>query len=113
MSTVIKGMDPGQSAGASPWTLKYGEKHRFERVNDLPAGVAPPRRVRIYRRSGHHLLQWWDPAAGRNLSERVDGDLVAAIVRARQVEERLEHFRTSGPRQARRLSHPDLVERFL
>ena len=44
----------------------------------------------------HHLLQWWDSAAKQNLSERVDGDLVAAVFRARQIDERLEHFRSSG-----------------
>jgi integrase len=68
--------------------------------------------VRIYSRSSHYVLQWWDPAAKGNLSDRVDGDLVAAIARARQIEERLNHFRSSGP-TCRRLGHRELVERFL
>ncbi|HKB41104.1 MAG TPA: hypothetical protein VKD72_32045 [Gemmataceae bacterium] len=113
MSTGKEGVEPGSVATASPWTLKYGQKHRFERVRDFPAGIVPPRRVRIYRRSGHHLLQWWDPAARRNLAERIDADLVGAIVRARQIEERLTHFRTSGKGPGRRLSHEEVVDQFL
>jgi len=57
-------------------------------------------------------LQWWDPAAKGNLSDRVDGDLVAAIARARQIEERLTNFRSSG-QGCRRLGHQELVEKFL
>jgi hypothetical protein len=68
--------------------------------------------VRIYRRTAHYVLQWWDREAKCNLSDRVDGDLVAAVMRARQIEERLENFRSSG-RGVRRLGHAALVERFL
>jgi hypothetical protein len=96
----------------SNWSRKYGQKHRFQRVTVFPRSIEPPKRVRIYRRSGHHLLQWWDPAAGRNLAERIDGDLVAAIARARQIEERLTCFRSSG-QGCRRLGHTELTERFL
>lgn len=60
----------------------------------------PPRRVRIYRRQNYHLLQWWDKGQKRTLSERVDGDLVEAVSQARRIDERLEHFRTNGARQA-------------
>ncbi|MBL8792397.1 MAG: hypothetical protein JNM56_00685 [Planctomycetia bacterium] len=111
-SQVAAGGDKTAAAKRSAWSRKYGRKHRFDRVTAFPRGVAVPRRVRIYRRSGHHLLQWWDPAAGRNLAERIDGDLVAAIARARQIEERLTHFRSSG-QGCRRLGHSELVERFL
>lgn len=107
-ATVRQGKKPKRS----DWSRKYGHKHRFERVTDFPRGVAPPGRVRIYRRGGHHLLQWWDPAAGRNLAERIDGDLVAAIARARQIQERLTHFRSSG-QGCRRLGHPELADKFL
>jgi len=102
----------GKTLKRSDWSRKYGRKHRFERVTSFPRGVAVPDRVRIYRRSGHHLLQWWDPAAGRNLAERVDGDLVAAIARARQIDERLTHFRSSG-QGCRRLGHSELAQKFL
>lgn len=71
----------------------------------------PPKRVRIYFRCDHYILQWWKPAAKKNLSDRVNGDLVAAIMRARQIEERLEHFRSSGQGR-RRITHRELVERF-
>src|SRR5262245_59310076 len=89
--TESKGSDhpPRRCKRPSAWTRKYGDKHRFQRVTGFPAGIVPPERVRIYRRGGHHLLQWWDPDAKRNLAERIDGDLVNAIARARQVEERL------------------------
>src|SRR6516225_6188566 len=85
---------PNPAAAAAPnWSARYGERHRLEWVKDFPAGVAAPKRVRIYRRSEHYVLQWWDPAARRNLSDRIDGDLVSAIARARQIEERLTTFR--------------------
>jgi integrase len=58
------------------------------------------------------VLQWWEPSARGNLSDRVDGDLVAAIARARQIEERLTHFRSSG-QGCRRLGHRELVDKFL
>jgi hypothetical protein len=67
--------------------------------------------VRIYQRSGRFLLQWWDKGEKRNLCEWVDGDLVAAIGRARQIDERLEHFRSSGGGTFK-TQHAVLVERF-
>jgi hypothetical protein len=113
MSDGMKVELPAKSSATGSWTQKYGDRHRFQRVSDFPAGIVPPRRVRIYRRSGHHLLQWWDPAARQNLAERIDGDLVAAIVRARQIEERLVHFRTSGQKHTRRLVHGDLIDQYV
>jgi integrase len=107
---------PGASGRMAPprpsWSERYGERHRLERVVDLPRGIVGPRRVRLYLRSGHYVLQWWDPAARRTLSDRVDGDLVAAIGRARQIEERLDHLRDSGMGR-RRLGHRELVDAFL
>ena len=67
--------------------------------------------MRIYYRRDHYVLQWWDKAAKRTLCERVDGDLVEAIGRARQIDERLEHFRSSGV-GVRKTQHAVLVERF-
>jgi hypothetical protein len=94
------------------WSERYGQRHRLTRITDFPAGVRAPQKVRLYARFGHFVLQWWDPAAKKNLSDRVDGDLVSAIARARQIEEKLTSFRSAGL-GARRLSHHDLVERFL
>ncbi len=105
-----------RSTGNRPersWSERYGEKHRLRWVRDFPRGITPPQRVRIYERADHFVLQWWDPAAKGNLSDRVDGDLVAAIARARQIEERLVHFRSSGQGANRRLSHEGLISRFL
>jgi hypothetical protein len=101
-----------EAAARPSWSERYGARHRLVRVTDLPPGITGPIKVRLYRRRDHFVLQWWDPAAKRTLSDRVDGDLVAALVRARQIEERLNHFRASG-QGARRLSHEELVERFL
>jgi hypothetical protein len=104
----------GKSLGprASSWVARYGEKFRLHWVRAFPPGIVPPRRVRIYRRAHYYLVMWWDPAAKKNFSDRVDGDLVSAIARARQIEEQLDHFRSAGL-GARRLSHNDLIERFL
>lgn len=101
-----------QASSESSWTKRYGQKHRLHWIRDFPMGIAGPRRVRIYQRAEHFVLQWWDKAAKRNLSERVEGDLVAAIARARQIDERLEHFRSSG-QQVKRASHEELIDRFL
>jgi hypothetical protein len=99
---------PGRS-----WAERYGEKHRFRRVTDFPAGVQAPRRVRIYQRGDGLLLQWWDPGLKRNAAERVEGDLISAIVRARQVEERLMHLKSARSAGWRRLAHAELVTAFL
>jgi hypothetical protein len=95
------------------WSQRYGERHRLVRVLDFPAGIVGPEKVRLYRRHDHYVLQWWDPAAKTNLSDRVQGDLVAAIARARQIEERLTHFKASGQVRHRHLRHADLLEAFL
>ena len=89
------------------WSEKYGNRHQLQRVNDFPRGIKAPERVRIYWRLDHYVLQWWDPTAKRNLSDRIDGDLVAAIAKARQIEERLEHFPSSS--QPRRRVAPQAV----
>ncbi len=93
------------------WAERYGERHRLRRITEFPGGVAPPKKARIYARSGHFLVQWWDPAAKGNLCERVNGDLVDALSVARDVDRRLEDLRTSG-RGRRRLKHRELVDRF-
>src|SRR4051794_5516428 len=104
---------PRSAPGVTPsWSERYGRRHRLERIKDFPAGIAGPKRVRLYWRHDHYVLQWWDPAARANLSDRVDGDLVAAIARARQLEERLDHTRDAGLGR-RRLGHRELVEAFL
>jgi hypothetical protein len=105
-----RGAKPAPKPGT--WSAAYGIKHQLRRVSDFPVGILPPKRVRIYSRAGHYVLQWWDPAAKTNLSDRVDGDLVAAISRARQIEERLINYRSSG-QGCRRLEHRELVKKFL
>ncbi len=81
------------------------------RLTQLPLGIRPPKRVRIYFRHDHHLLQWWDRTAKQNLCERINGNLVAAIGRARQIDERLEHFHSSGVGVSK-TTQTVLVERF-
>ena len=100
------------SESGSDWSAKYGEKHRLIRITEFPTGIVPPKRVRIYFRCDHYVLQWWDPADRKNLPERVDGDLVAAISRAREIEERLHHFKTSGKKH-NRIRHRELVKSFV
>lgn len=77
----------------------------------FPAGITAPKRIRIYRRSTHYILQWYDSGRRRNASERVDGDLVAAIARAREIDRRLDEYRTAGTGH-RRLTHAELVTHF-
>src|SRR5258708_6689079 len=78
-----------QEKTAGDWSSRYGAKHQLRRIEQFPSGIVAPKRVRLYLRNGHYVLQWWDPAAKTNLSDRVNGDLVAAITRARLIEERL------------------------
>lgn len=96
----------------SRWTQRYGERHRMTRIHEFPTGIIAPSRVRIYERADHFVLQWWNPAEKRTLNERVDGDLVEAIARARKIDERLEHFRSSGAGPLK-VEHDVLVQRFL
>jgi hypothetical protein len=95
------------------WTERYGERHRLHRITEFPIGIVGPKKVRLYRRQQHYVLQWWDSTAKANLSDRVDGDLVTALTRARAIEERLTHFKASGQVRQRRLDHADLVAAFL
>lgn len=103
---------PQRAEARSSWVERYGAKHRWQRLADFPTGLEAPAKVRIYRRSHHFILQWWDPGAKRNLAERVDGDLLAALIAARKVDERLAHRRTAGAGR-RRLAHDELVRRYL
>lgn len=110
--------NPSPTQGPQPslsqsWADRYGEKYRFRRVTDFPAGVQAPRRVRIYFRNDGLLLQWWDPGLKRNAAESIDGDLVSAIIRARQVEDRLVHLKSARSAGRRRVAHAELVTTFL
>ena len=97
---------------STTWSARYGECHRLQRVVDFPRGVTLPQRVRLYSRRDHFVLQWWDPAAKKNLSERVDGDLIDAMARARKLDERLDNFKTSG-QGIRKLTHSDLADAYV
>jgi hypothetical protein len=90
-----------QTPESSTWRQKYGVTHRLQRVKDFPVGIRPPDRVRIYQRGEYFLLQWWDKQEKRTLSERVDGDLVSAISRARAIDERLICLKSSGRKSTR------------
>lgn len=101
-----------QRAAKASWTEKYGATHQWKRVNNFPAGIERPRKVRLYQRAGHYLLNWWDPEQKKNLSERIDGDLLEALMRAREIDERVVNYRRSGAGQ-RKLKHEILVDHFL
>jgi hypothetical protein len=101
-----------QRAAKASWTERYGATHQWKRVNDFPAGIERPRKVRLYQRAGHYLLNWWDPEQKKNLSERIDGDLLEALMRARAIDERVVNYRRSGAGQ-RKLTHELLVDHFL
>lgn len=101
-----------QTIETSCWKAKYGQTHKWRRIVDFPSGIQPPLKVRLYSRATHFLLNWWDPEQKKNLSERIDGDLLEALVRAREIDERVVNFRRSGVGR-RKLGHDKLVERYL
>lgn len=93
------------------WKEQYGDKHRPRRILEFPIGVEPPQKVRIYARNDAYLLQFWDPGEKRTLSERVEGDFISAIFRARELDERLIALKRSG--KVAKYRHHDLAKRFL
>ena len=107
------GETPATGASDPSWSDRYGDTHRWRRFVAFPAGIAPPRKVRVYARGSHYLLNWWDPGEKENRSERVDGDLLAALTRARGIDERVTTVRTAGMGSSRRVGHADLVGRYL
>ncbi len=94
------------------WFARYSKRHRLVRVKKMPNGVRPPRKVRIYRRRDHTLLQWWEPSTKRTHSLRVEGDLLDALAKAREIDERLTNFKRSG-HCSRRLTVLALTEKYL
>lgn len=96
----------------SAWCQKYGQRHRPQRIREFPEGIPPPSRVRLYRRDSHFLVQWWDKAEKKTLTERVDGDLLSALARARTIDERLAHFRTAGTHH-QPITHQELVDGYV
>jgi hypothetical protein len=103
---------PLPQSPTSQWDLRYSKRHRLERVSRFPAGVLPPKRVRIYRRRDHYVLQVWDPATKKTVSTRVDGDLVSAIAKAREIETTWDNFSSLGLTR-RKLDYTGLVHLFL
>ncbi|CAN5346366.1 hypothetical protein BH11PLA2_BH11PLA2_52350 [soil metagenome] len=91
----------------------YAAKHRWHRFDSFPPGIDKPRKVRIYRRGTHYILNWWDPGQKKNLSERVNSDLLAVLNKAREIDERILTYKTAGTGSRRRLTHSELVQVFL
>lgn len=110
--TIISPRGPSSEATPDSWVARYGDKHRMSRVANWPLGIEPPKKVRVNWRSNHWVLQWWEPRARKNVAERVDGDLIAAIARAREIDRRLLEFKASG-NVSQRTKHRELVERYL
>ena len=106
--SISHGQSPGQS---STWVERYSKKHRPRRVNSFPGAIEPPKKVRIYARGDGFLLQFWDPSQKRTLSERIEGDLITAIVQAREIDQRLVCYKRSGNVAAYR--HDELAARYL
>jgi hypothetical protein len=95
------------------WNERYGERHRWRRYRNWPPGLTAPVKVRLYERNKILLLSWWDPGARKNLSERIDGDLLTALARARVIDDRVRNFRTAGRATPSKLGHEELVSRYL
>ena len=110
-ASSIVGSDLG-AGKANDWQTRYGKTHQLRRITDFPPGTRSLRRVRIYSRQHHFVIQWWDPQARRNLNERVNGDLIDAIGRAREIDARLENFKSAGQGPLK-LGTLDMVECYL
>lgn len=95
----------------SSWSGRYGEQHRLTRITEFPKGITAPRKVRIYSRAAHYVLQVWDPSLKRTVCERIDNDLLSALIRARELDERVTNYRRSGHAGVK-LTHERLVELF-
>ena len=103
-----------QASGGLPnrWALRYRSRHKLRRIRDFPPGMRAPKRVRIYARGERFLVQWWDVASKKTLNVRIDGDLVDAIARAREIEARLENLGRSGHGDPK-VGHEVLLDRYL
>ena len=103
--------EPRGPLSSSDWVSKYGKLHKPTRILEFPMGIEGPKKVRIYARNQHFLLQFWDPALKKNLNQRVDGDLLEAIVRAREIDQRLLNLKSSGLTPL--INHQDLAQKYL
>ena len=74
---------------AKSWAARYGESHSLRRIRRFPEGIEPPKKVRVYARQLHFILQTWDPALKKTVSLRVDGDFLTALMKAREIEQKL------------------------
>lgn len=101
-----------EATSKANWSEKYGEKHRLCRIQSFPEGITPPKRVRIYWRKDHYVLQVWDPSLRKTVSDRVDGDLLSALTKARQIEERLITYKRTGV-ASRQMKHEDFIARYI
>ena len=104
--TTVNGFNGQES---NNWVEKYSERHRFQRVAELPSGISLPKKVRIYQRFDHFVLQWWDRQVKKTLSTRVDGDLIEAITKAREIDEQLLNFRRTSAGNPK-LNHNQLID---
>jgi hypothetical protein len=75
----------GATISPGPRSERYGGRHRVRRIKDSAAGIVPPKRVRIYLRDGHYVLQGRDQAAKQNLSDRVSDELLSTTEAARRL----------------------------
>lgn len=96
----------------SVWKERYATRHQLVRIKEFPAGVTKPKRVRLYSRQDHFMLQWWDPSEKRTVSQRIDGDLIDAIAAARSIDEKLCD-RRSPYHRPRSMKHADAVAKFV
>src|SRR5689334_10832572 len=58
--------DPAPTADQtiSIWCQRYSKAHKLQRI---PPNVTRVKRVRIYSRAKHYLLQFWDPSVKKTL----------------------------------------------
>ena len=99
------------ATSARSWSERYGTLHSLQRITTFPPRITAPSKVRLYWRHDHYVLQWWDPGVKRTLSDRVNGDLVSALTRIREIEARLE-VRGTAQAGRRRLGFGELLESF-
>jgi len=108
----IPATTPQQQRRRKLWQQLYSKRHRLSRILKFPRGVASPAKVRIYRRGEYHLLQWWEPSSKQTQYLRVEGDLLDAMSKAREIDQRLLTYRHSG-HAGRSLKPADLVDQYV
>ena len=129
-TAIRRGAPPDIGATATPWKTRTHDSRIRPAAGCRIVGLCATAAVinsaefETFRRGCDHLnafasmlaasvlVQWWDVASKKTLNVRIDGDLVDAIARAREIEARLENLGRSGHGYPK-VGHEALLDRYL